>query len=199
MRVLLASSLLALSVVATAPAAPIPKHLMPKEPAFAFPTKVGTTWVYEMGGKDKTLVISESEDAREGKRVTTEWVEPDGKRSPHMVRLVTTKGIFLVEEVGEKCEAPVCQMKSPHREGESWKTKASLGPTLSITVNRTAGPIERVKVPAGEFAAARVNCEFDPDFEAIPTVKASFWYADGIGLIQMGDDMKLKSFKLGKD
>ncbi len=194
MRPLLFCSLLAVSLATIAPAAPVPTHLFPKEPRFAFPTKVGTTWVYEVFGKEQTLVISQSEDKPKGKLVTTEWVQADGKRTPHMVHLVTAEGVFMMAEVGEEYATPWCKIKFPHREGQSWKTETSRGPNrLNITATTTAGPVEQVKLPAGEFTAARVNCEFS--FGVGPPIKTIWWYADGLGQIQQG----LKSFKPGKD
>ena len=37
-------------------AAPVPKHLMPKDTPFGYPMAIGTTWVYDVDGKDETRV-----------------------------------------------------------------------------------------------------------------------------------------------
>jgi len=171
---------------------------MPKEPPFAFPTKVGTTWVYEVEGKEKTLVISRSENETGGTLVTTEWVIANGNRTPHMVISVTDKGVFLVTEDGVKYDERVCVLKLPHIKGQTWQANTSKPmPFIAIAGTKTAGPIERVKVPAGEFNAARVDSSFT--FNGGLACEATHWYAHGIGLVQLDDDLKLKSFKPGRD
>src|SRR5579872_908435 len=66
-------------------AAPVPAHLMPKEPPLAFPTRPGTTWVYEGIDDERTVVISAVKELKDGsKLVTTENVGADGKRTPDM-------------------------------------------------------------------------------------------------------------------
>lgn len=85
--------------LALAPAAPVPFHLMPKDPPLAFPTKVGTTWVYEGNGGTQTITISEVTEEKDGaKLVTTERVLEDGKRAPHMVRRISGAGVFILSE-----------------------------------------------------------------------------------------------------
>jgi hypothetical protein len=56
----------------------------------------------------------------------------------------------------------------------------------------TAGPVETVRVGADEFRAARVDREIPAWVR-----KGKYWYAPGIGLIRMDDDMKLASFTPG--
>ncbi len=189
---------IAASIATIAPAAPVPTHLMPKDPPFDFPTRVGTTWVYDAEGEEKTLVISRSEDEPGGKLVTTEWVDSNGKRTPRKVVLVTVKGVFMTAEEGEKYDQPWCLLKLPHRERQSWNSKHSRGRKLAITQTTTTGPVERVKVPAGEFEAARVDFEFVLD-DAEEVHKVTHWYVHGVGLVKSDDFLKLKSFKPGKD
>jgi len=194
---LLFCSLLAASLATIAPAAPVPTHLMSKDPPFAFPTKIGTTWIYEVGKEEKTLVISRSEDEPRGKLVTTEWVDSDGNRTPQQVSLVTTKGMFMIAEEGENYDQPWCLLKFPHIKGQSWNHKLNRR-NVAITETTTAGPIEQVKVPAGEFTALRIDSEFFLN-GGKQGHKATHWYAHGIGMVQHSEDMKLKSFKVGKD
>jgi hypothetical protein len=162
---------------------------MPKEAPFAYPTTVGTTWVYDMGGgREETLTISRVEDKDGAKLVTTERVGADGKRSHHMTLSVSAKGVYLVSEGGRAYQTPWCIFKLPHREGDTWQTEGHGG-------DMKAGPVEKVKIPAGEVTAARVEWTLGDGRVA------NYWYAHGIGLVKMGGaaNKGLKSFTLGKE
>ena len=188
-RVALFALLLALGLAlqSSAPAAPVPKHLMPKEQPFAFPTTVGTTWVYVDGNNtESTIRISAVEEKDGAKHVITEYVYADGTRPHHMTRAVSDQGVFLVAEHGGKYSEPWCVFKLPHKQGQRWETGHGL---------RTSGPVETVKVPAGEFVAARVDWQMDE------TRVARYWYAHGVGVVFTdggGSIWKLKQFTPGK-
>jgi hypothetical protein len=171
------------------PAAPVPTHLMPKDKPFSFPG-VGATWVYTSGnGREETITISSVEDKDGAKLITTEYVRPGGN-CHYMTWSVRASGVFLVAEDGRTYPTPWCVFKLPHKEGDTWKTEGHGG-------DRKAGPMEKVKVAAGEILAARV--EWDLGGGRI----ASYWYADGIGLVKMdsvgGPGKELKSFTRGQE
>lgn len=180
-------------VLHLAVAAPVPTHLFPKDPPLAFPTRVGTTWVYEGTSGKQTLVISEVKEKDGAKLVTTVWVSEDGKRTPNMVQLINETGVYIVSEDGEKHKEPWLFVKLPYREGQTWEPK--VGP--STLGKMTAGPIERIRVPAGEFTAARIDWEIS--FGNGKTQKVTYWHAHRVGLVRLDEQMKLKSFTPGKD
>jgi hypothetical protein len=103
-----------------------------------------------------------------------------------MTQSVGPKGIFLVAECGRDYARPWCLFKLPHKEGDKWETGHG-APMI-------AGPVEKVKVPAGEIVAARV------EWGAGQNHVATYWYARGIGLVWMQGNptWKLKSFTPGK-
>ena len=167
-------------------AAPVPKHLMPKDPPFNYPATVGTTWVYDCGGREETLTISKVEAKDGAKLITTEYVGAGGNRH-HMTLSVGAAGVFLVAEGGSTYPTPWCIFKLPHKEGDTWKT-AGHGSDMK------AGAMEKVKVPVGEITAARVDWDLGGR-------NVVYWYADGIGLVKMegGANKGLKSFTRGKE
>jgi hypothetical protein len=175
--------ILSLQVLA---AAPVPRHLMPKEPPCFFPTAVGTTWVYDYGNSEETIVIAKVEDKDGGKLITTEYAPEGGQRSHHMTQHVSEKGVFLVAEQGRTYPKPWCLCKLPHRVGDTWGTEGHGGDMKS-------GAVEKVKMPVGEFTAARV------DWDIGGGQGATYWYVQGVGLVSMGGatNKKLKSFTLG--
>jgi hypothetical protein len=183
----------ALFALPFAPAAPVPTHLFPKDAPLVIPTKVGTTWVYECDGREKTLAITSAEGKNGAVHVTTEWIARDGTRFPHMVVTVSEQGVFLVAEQGHTYHAPWCILKLPHRRGQEWETRVGKGGDAPQIGKMMSGPWEQVKVPAGEFTAARVEWRYPIGEKNVPPT-VTYWYAGGIGLVRLGNSMKLKSF-----
>jgi hypothetical protein len=168
-------------------AAPVPKHLMPKDPPFSYPATVGCTWVYHFpGAQEETIAVAGVEEKDGAKLITTEYVRA-GNRAHHMTQSVSAAGVFLVAEGGRTYPKPWCIFKLPHKEGDTWKTEGHGGDMKS-------GPMEKVKIPAGEILAARVDWDLGGR-------NVSYWYADGIGLVKMegGANKGLKSFTRGKE
>ena len=176
-------------------AAPVPTHLMPRDPPLTFPTAVGTKWVYELpGGGEQTIVISAVKEEKDGSKLVTMEYEEDGKRAPYQVRRVSDRGIFVLTDGGRKYEEPLCLVKLPHRAGATWDTNLrQVGDTDDQKGRRTAGAFEAIRVPAGRFSAASVKWEIDGGREG------TNWYVNGIGLVKAGDSMALKSFTVGKE
>ncbi len=169
-------------------AAPVPTHLMPKEPPCFYPTAVGTTWVYDRGNSEETITISKVENKDGGKLITTEYIKAGGQqRSHHMTQLVTAEGVFLVAEHGNTYAKPWCIFKLPHKEGDTWETEGH-------GKGMRSGSVEKVKMPVGELEAARA------DWDLGDGRIGSYWYVRGVGLVGMGGagtTKNLKSFTLG--
>jgi hypothetical protein len=177
------------------PAAPVPTHLMPRDPPLIFPTTVGTKWVYVLpGGSEQTIAITEVKEEPDGSRlVTMEYVE-DGKKTPYQIRRVSSRGIFVLSDGARKYEEPLCIIRLPHQEGQTWVADLRYeGVPDGSRGQRVAGPFERVRVPAGEFSAARITWELNDG------QKGTNWYVNGIGLLKGSNFMELKSFTPGKE
>jgi hypothetical protein len=182
------------AAVPLVPAAPVPTHLMPKDPPLTFPTTVGTKWVYTLAnGAEQTIVISEVKEEKDGsKLVTTEYVE-NGQRTPHQVKRVSVQGVFVLVDHGQKFEEPLCIVQYPLREGRTWETAhRRVGETDESKGRRVAGPTKQLRVPAGEFSAASIDWE-------LKNGRGTNWYTNGIGLVKTDGYQELKSFTPGKD
>lgn len=180
-------------------AAPVPRHLFPKDPPLYFPTKVGTKWVYAEDEGEKTLVVEAVEPGRGGLVVTVARVDGE-KRTPYEKVAVSPGGLVRLEMHGEKLDPPLVLLKAPPKAGDAWdlETRLTEGPAGVLTM--TVAGEEDVTVPAGRFTAARVDCAYlSPEHEATCTR----WYALGVGLVQAGHGGRayrsLKSFAPGKD
>jgi hypothetical protein len=161
----------------------------------SFPTTVGTKWVYELpSGREQTIVISASKEEKDGSKVITmEYVE-DGKKTPYQVRRVSSQGVFVLVDGAQKYEEPLCIVSLPHRDGQTWGTNHRfVGNMGESRGRRAAGPFERVRVPAGEFSAARIKWELKDG------QTGTNWYVNGIGLVKGSNFMELKSFTPGKE
>ncbi len=177
------------------PAAPVPKHLMPKDqPPLIYPAAVGTKWVYEANGGEVTIVASKVEDADGGKRITLDRLNADNTRAHHMTMLVSAKGVFLAAELNEPYDAPWCMLQLPHANGQTWDTKPARKGQVLVNGTMKAGPVEKVKVPAGEIEAVRVEWSYGGGGVA------TYWYAPGYGLVRQsgGTNWNLKSVTAGK-
>ncbi|MBP3956288.1 hypothetical protein J8F10_13440 [Gemmata sp. G18] len=202
-------SLVALFVVAAlislAPAAPVPKHLTPKETLYHGVQK-GSRWVYADTGAE---VVFEATDARPDKRggsvVTIDRVE-NGKKTLAQKLDVSPRGIFLIEGPEGTRKPPTCLLQCPVQADTKWSIEYTGRPndtniyraTLKITGT------EDVTVPAGKYAAVRVEAKISafagdkPVYESNSTT----WYAPGIGVVKQegrGWTKELKSFTPGKD
>jgi len=179
-----------LVVLAPAPAAPIPKHLV-ETPAVYYPMKVGTKLVYDRNGKEETRLVTNVEKVDKGTMVTTMMVATNGTKSPHMKVLVNEKGLFLAEERGEAYDSPWCIFQTPVKPGSKWDTIVSRNGSEILRGQMTSVKLEKIKTRAGEFTAARVDWEVPGN-----QIRSSEWFAPEVGLVRQ-DELVLKSFTPG--
>jgi hypothetical protein len=193
----LLAALVSVAALPAVLAAPVPTHLIPRDTTpLELQTAVGTKWVYEGDYGKRTVVVTVVQEEKNGARlVTTEKSGADGKRTPYMVTRISAEGVFVVAEGRRKYDEPWCVLRLPHRPGRTWQTEVSGNGPAGIATMR-AGPMEKVTVPAGTFLAARIEWELKYKGGGR---KATCWYAHGVGLIRMDENMKLASFTPGAD
>ncbi|HEV3440454.1 MAG TPA: hypothetical protein VG122_24075 [Gemmata sp.] len=193
-RLLAALSIPVLFVAFTS-AAPIPRHLFPKNPTYYFPTTLGTTWVYDDGNSLETQIISKVEAVDGGRMITIEKVHQDG-RTPFGILLISTDRVIQLEFQGKKLDEPLLWLKTPPKPGETWEWKF-LG---AATGTDFVKGVEKLELPAGTFEAMKVDSKYGAGGGL---AQATHWYAPGVGLVKSsyggGASRVLKSFTLGKD
>jgi hypothetical protein len=191
-------------LTALSSAAPAPKD--PKAAAY-FPTTVGTKWVYEEPGFGESVhEVTAVETKGEATLVTVSYAYPGG-RSPepepqgvYQLR-VTADGLYELPRKFEGNFPPRCALKLPFAPGKEWEW--SLDGGVLVVKYKATGP-EEVKVPAGSYKAARVDCVLAVDEVRF---EYSVWYAPGVGVVKRQSGNKgvvehttvLKSFTPGKD
>jgi hypothetical protein len=181
-------SVLALLVGASTTAAPVPVHLMPKEPPLYFPTRVGAKWVYQVGKEELTLSVTAVERTERGTLVTVTNHRPGGNTFIAKKMLVTPTSVTQVEGSEGKLDSPWCWLKSPCAVGEKWESDCSTENFVQKW-QCTALGTEEVEVPAGKFTAVRVHTTHksvarngQPCFFLDST--SDEWHAPGVGVVK---------------
>lgn len=173
-------------------------RLKDKEVTF-FPTTVGSRWVYQCGDHEEVQVVTKVDVLVDGFQVHVADAGAGGRETPAMVVLVNSKGLFLLEEMGQRYDPPWCVLKLPAVPGDQWEAttrRPDLGP---ISHANTTGKPERLKLPAGEFEVIPVAVT---ELGRGKRAAYEYSYAPGIGWarIIVGDSTvrELKSFTAGK-
>jgi hypothetical protein len=186
-------------------AAPVPKHIFPKDAPLYYPVQKGTRWAYD-GDPAYTLVVTsaEKDEKNEATILTIEKVQPDGTKAILQKLAISRRGILWLESMGGKFDTPVWLLKTSARAGEEW-TFTTSGPGVAGTrgVIRVVGT-EEVEVPAGKFSAVCIEQKTTLVVDGKPAYNYSqtLWYAPGVGLVKWtcgGSGAVLKSFTPGKD
>ena len=195
-RLIVGLTVLAALAGASTTAAPVPVHLMPKEPPLYFPTRVGAKWVYQYGEEGRhgvfgeillTLSVTAVERTDRGVFVTVTRHEPNGESFLDQKVLVTREGLeYVAGDQGEPV-SPRCVLKIPCVVGEKWKSDRSTEDFVRKW-EYTALGTEEVKVPAGKFTAVgvRTRCVSGRrgDWPLIGS-SADDWYAPGVGVVRV--------------
>lgn len=174
----------------TAPAAPVPKHLMKEDP-LCHATRVGDRLESVLDKVTIVCVVTESEMTTEGLRVRVEQESRDGRRIHDQTVIVSQRGVKVIEYNGSKLDPPFWWVKLPHVTNNTWPDKFGEQTWTGKTVGW-----EDVDVPAGKFHAIHVQ-HIEPE----PRGATSYWFALGIGCIKCeatGFNREMTAFKPGK-
>jgi len=177
--------------------APRPKDMNP--PVY-MPTAIGTRWVYDDDGRERTEEVVAAE-AKDGETVLTVRHQTDQGEFNESVA-VSGAGVF--DRGTGKFRYEICRIRFPVKAGQSWDL--SLAPQeglLSFAGTVTVGAVEKVEVPAGTFEAVPVRLEQTSQKGKKldkPDV-TTWWWVQNVGVVRLQTqrtDRKLKSFTQGK-
>ena len=182
-------------LVAIAPAAPVPQHLM-RPPVYYFPTKVGTKLEYEEPSRQLTLVVTGVSDRGGAKLVTVGRVAGDESVSHVMTMAVTGTGLYRVERAGRAFDTPEAWLLLPAERDRTWDYPAGDSTVVPkpLALQRVIGT-QDVIVPAGTFRCIGVNSFHNGR-------PVTYWYAPDVGLVKTEAATwteVLKSYTPGKD
>jgi hypothetical protein len=169
-----------------------------------YPLKVGTKWHYELNANgNKMTVINaiakvEDIDGKSLSRLET-TIDDQVKATEHLT--VTDKGVFRHRIKGIAITPPVCLLKFPVKDGESWNSDLKIGEE-QVSFKAKAGKEEEVTVPAGKYKA--VTSELEVTASGV-NVKTRYWFAKDVGVVKQtievnntNVEMELSKFEKGK-
>ncbi len=175
-----------------------------KTPAY-YPLKVGTKWHYSVdsgNGQKVNVVIQiakiETIDGKGLARLES-VVNGEVKATEHVG--VETGGIFRYRFNGVEFTPPLCLLKYPVKDGDTWETETKIG-AQQITVSGKEASQRNLEVPAGKFDTISSKIENTVGGNKIST---TYWFAPEVGivrqLVNMPDrsvNMELVKFEEGK-
>lgn len=185
------------------PAAPVPKHLFPKDPPLYYPTTKGTRWVYLEDKVEREYVVTKVEKNRtRDATIVSVAAVTEGKERPYRKVEVSRRGLFWLETTEEKAfDEPIQFFRCPVVAGDVVPYRCS-GPGGIATMKGTMKVIavEEIEVPAGTFTAVRVEDGYSHgDFKS----RETHWFAPEVGLVKSDygrrDIHVLKSFTPGTE
>jgi hypothetical protein len=186
-----------------APAAPVPTHLMPKEPPAYFPTTVGTEWVYTEKGYETKLTITKVRPVEKGVLIFVEQVVEPGRTFPNYTMLVSRSGLAMTEVAGQAYAPHWELLRLPYRPLDRWETAVKCAsapgqPEITLKREMTTRGEEDVLVPGGKFLSVRVDSERILNGGA--KERWSVWFSMGVGIVKeewAQGGRELKSFRAG--
>ncbi|HEY4310647.1 MAG TPA: hypothetical protein VGN12_14450 [Pirellulales bacterium] len=166
------------------------------EPAGAeyYPLKAGSEWRYHLvaDGVTKTFEsrITKIEEidglplARFDAEINGEVVATEHLR-------ITDEGVLRYRYNGSEVTPPVCILKFPIKDGETWQSENRVG-NQDFVVRSTVSR-EEVDVPYGKYEAVKVTATTEQGGQLFST---TYWFAPGIGNVKQVLDLGGKKFEL---
>jgi hypothetical protein len=166
-----------------------------KAPPDYYPLREGTKWHYrvEVGGKmvqvTNQIAKVETIDGQPLARLET-VVGGQVTASEHL--RTTAQGIFRHRYNGIDVTPPLCLLKYPVKDGESWASDVKIG-GMQLKVRCRVGREEEVEVPAGKYKAVTSDVETEVGGVKITT---KYWFASGVGVVKQTADLGGKAVSL---
>ena len=167
-----------------------------------YPLQVGNTWHYRAGDNKFIIRVAKHEKVGDVLCARVEIVV-EGKVTSFEHVAARKEGLFRHSFEGKEVKPPVCFLRLPPAEGESWKVDSKLdGEALTGTFKE--GREKRVAVPAGSFENVVVSAGQDLDANGAK-VNVTYYFAEGVGMIKQVIEIagqkvvvELEKFERGK-
>ncbi|MBM4068273.1 MAG: hypothetical protein FJ271_04935 [Planctomycetes bacterium] len=152
-----------------------------------YPLKSGAKWHYrvQVGGQERKIVFHLAKiETIDGQRLGRLETVADGRvvASEHLTS--TAKGVFRYRYNGVEVAPPLCLLKYPVKDGDSWDSAFTVG-TEKATATCRVGR-EEIEVPAGKFKAVTVSVTADA---ANMKVSTTYWFVAGMGVVKQTADI----------
>jgi hypothetical protein len=177
-------------------AAPAPRLKDPPVTSY-FPTTVGARWVYETESGEETEVVTKVTKDGSATVVSVGLVRPGGEVTPTQTVAVRSDGLFLLTESGHAYNPPVCLLKLPVKPGGRWEDVTTRRDIGKLRFVQEVKETKELVTPGGTYEAVRIESTLTLGDGPSKTAD-NYWYAPGVGLIQIDKNRTLKSFEQGK-
>lgn len=187
-----------LMILGFAQAAPIPVGA--NRPALFSPIKTGSEWVYSYPSGEVSSLALVGTSVDKGERTISLQYESLGDWRTKKI-VVSDEGLWVLDSGIAEYSPPLMWVKSNSKPGDKWEidgayTLHGAQGSIPLIGTITYVALEKVKVPAGEFMARRMEAKGARGW------KETRWYAERVGLVKgidtAGGKFELKSFTLGK-
>ncbi len=150
-----------------------------KEETPYFPLKEGSVWTYSSQGKTFVTKLTGTEKSGEemGARLET-------RRGSDLVstELVTVRkdGVYRLEFAGKKFTPPVCFLRLPVKNNDTWKFESKVGEQETKSTFKF-GEAKGVKVKFGTFDTITVSGDLKADGQG---VSVTYYFAKDVGMVK---------------
>jgi hypothetical protein len=170
-----------------------------------YPLKPGTRWTYDLDPGDGRKIRVANQIARieiiDGKSMARLETVINGRVAVTQHLIGNHEGVFRCRLGEADVSPPICILKYPFKEGETWKAEPMIGRDQS-KLSFKSGRHEEVMSTAAKYQAISVGCEINVEGGLVNTMS---WYAADIGMVKdtraFGDKtitMNLVTFEAGK-
>jgi hypothetical protein len=161
-----------------------------------YPLKVGTKWTYEVdpGNGQKLQVGNQITkiETIDGTSLALMEIVVNGMVASTEHLESTPKGVFRHRSKGVEVSPPVCVIKYPYKEGDTWMAEPKIGPQ-QLKLSIKSGKEEEVSVPAGKYKAVSVNVE--TVVNGVKIISTS-WHAPDVGIVKQFTEFGGKNLKM---
>ncbi len=176
-----------------------------KKPPDYYPLKPGTKWTYDLDPGNGRKIRVTNQIARietiDGKSMARVETVINGRVAQTQHLLSTPEGVFRYRISDADVSPPLCILKYPLKEGETWEAAPMIGGE-QLKMSFKSGRHEEVISTAAKYQAISVVCEINVEGTR---VKTTSWYAPNVGMVkdtrEFGDKtitMDLVTFEAGQ-
>jgi len=146
-----------------------------------YPLQVGNTWNYRAGDNMFAIRVAGHEKVGSALCARVEIVV-EGKTTSFEHVAAQKNGVYRHSFEGKEVIPPVCFLRLPPKEGESWKVDSkfndeALRGTFKVSREKS------VAVPAGTFENVVVSAGQDLDANGAK-VNVTYYFAEGVGMVK---------------
>ena len=105
---------------------------------------------------------------------------------------VEAGGVFRYRFNGVELTPPVCLLKYPIKDGDTWETETKIG-AQQITVSGKEGGQKNLEVPAGKFDTISAKIETTVGGNKISN---TYWFAPDVGIVKQAVDLAGRSINM---